>query len=345
MRDFIITETIIFFIGYEAGYNNVGDPADSRTSKWNTFIGYQAGRENTIGWHNMAIGYNAGLSNQEGTNQMFIGNEAGQLLTEGYGNSFIGHGAGRSSMSCSNNTFVGYYAGAAHDNGDNNVLMGYGAGGKAIVASNNVMIGTNAGYNMEEGSGNIFIGSGAGYNETGSDKLYISNSSAVNPLIYGDFTDKSVNITGSLLVNGEIISPSDVRLKENILKFTSGLSVVSAISGYYFDWNDVATDKLGLEKKKQIGVLAQELEKVLPEAVLTDKKSGYKSVDYMKLTPVLIEAVKEQQAQIEVLKSENIDLKEQVSKMKDMQKEIESLKKITEELSKLILKEERSPNN
>ncbi len=350
--DFLKLTPDNYFIGHRAG--------DSITSGlYNTFIGYQAGVNTTSANRNVFLGFNAGRRNTLGALNIFIGNEAGLNFSgesqdlDAEENIYIGNSAGYNCTSTANSIFIGtrsgYNCGESYSNtfigdrtgslgvaGNENTLIG-SAAGLNMGGSSNVFIGAYAGVANTSGSNNIFIGTGAGGKEEGSDKLYIANSNTTNPLIYGDFLNKSVNITGSLLVNGEIISPSDVRLKENILKFTSGLSVVSAINSYYFDWNDIATDKLGLEKKKQIGVLAQELEKVLPEAVLTDKKSGYKSVDYMKLTPVLIEAVKEQQVQIDELKSENRELKEQVSGIDDLKKEIEILKEITKELSEQLL--------
>ena len=65
------------------------------------------------------------------------------------------------------------------------------------------------------------------------------------------------------------------------------------------------------DDKKQIGVIAQEVETILPELVSTDN-NGYKAVDYSKLTPVLIEAMKEQQAIIESQQKEIDELKAQM---------------------------------
>ena len=85
-----------------------------------------------------------------------------------------------------------------------------------------------------------------------------------------------------------------MRLKTNIVKLPNALDKVSQINGYYYNWN------VGTDKRKQVGVIAQEVEKVLPEIVSEDN-SGIKSVDYGKLTPLLIEAIKEQQQTIQSL--------------------------------------------
>ncbi|MEA2107682.1 MAG: hypothetical protein U9P82_13380 [Bacteroidota bacterium] len=62
-----------------------------------------------------------------------------------------------------------------------------------------------------------------------------------------------------------------------------------------------------MKNKQQIGLNAQDVEKVLPQLVSTDS-NGYKSIDYLKLTPVLVEAIKEQQQKINQLEKENAAL-------------------------------------
>ena len=93
---------------------------------------------------------------------------------------------------------------------------------------------------------------------------------------------------------------SDKRLKENIKNIDNPLEKISMINGITFDWinNEKAHSNLGSD----IGVIAQEIEEVLPE-VVTTRDNGYKAVKYEKIVPLLIEAIKEQQEQIEELKN------------------------------------------
>jgi hypothetical protein len=99
-------------------------------------------------------------------------------------------------------------------------------------------------------------------------------------------------------------STSDKRLKENIKPLNSALDKVLQINGVSFDWKPLTEE----EKKTihgneghDVGVIAQEIEEVLPE-VVTTRDSGYKAVKYEKIVPLLIEAIKEQQQQINELK-------------------------------------------
>src|SRR5207302_222478 len=78
-----------------------------------------------------------------------------------------------------------------------NLAIGLGALNANTTGSQNIAIGSNAGYSNTTGSGSLFLGYYAGYNETGSNKLYIANSSTSNPLIYGDFQQGTLGINTS----------------------------------------------------------------------------------------------------------------------------------------------------
>jgi len=87
---------------------------------------------------------------------------------------------------------------------------------------------------------------------------------------------------------------SDINLKTNIKKIVSPLEMISNLNGYTFNWKESG--------KASAGIIAQEVEKVLPSAV-SENEGGSKSVNYNELIGVLVEAVKEQQIQIDSLKS------------------------------------------
>jgi len=97
-------------------------------------------------------------------------------------------------------------------------------------------------------------------------------------------------------------STSDYRLKENVSDIEDALDKIQMIRGVNFDWTDEYLDSVGgadgfFVKKNDVGVIAQELEQVLPEAVV-ERQDGYLSVDYPKIIPLLIQAIKQQQKQI-----------------------------------------------
>ena len=108
--------------------------------------------------------------------------------------------------------------------------------------------------------------------------------------------------TGEIVAAADIIAyaSSDKRLKENIKPIENPLGKIAQISGNTFDW--IENSEVHSHKGSDIGVIAQEIEAVLPELVTT-RENGYKAVQYDKVVALLIEAVKEQQTQIDELKS------------------------------------------
>ena len=99
-------------------------------------------------------------------------------------------------------------------------------------------------------------------------------------------------------------STSDINWKTNIKPIKNAIDKVKQISGNTFDWIEDTNPvgKIHGNKGKDIGVIAQEIEKVLPE-IVTTRESGTKAVKYEKIVALLIEAIKEQQQQIDELKS------------------------------------------
>lgn len=109
--------------------------------------------------------------------------------------------------------------------------------------------------------------------------------------------DNVVEITGTFFNN------SDIRSKKNIEPLSNVLEKLSNLNGVTYNWKEP-----GISNKKEIGMIAQEVEKVFPELVTTDTE-GYKSVSYVNFTAVLLEAIKEQQQEINQLKQEIQQLK------------------------------------
>jgi hypothetical protein len=103
------------------------------------------------------------------------------------------------------------------------------------------------------------------------------------------------NPSSGLLTSTDYNSSSDKRLKKNIKTVESALDKVIALRGVSFDWKEGGA--------KAIGLIAQEVEKVIPEIVSQDE-NGYLGIKYNNLIGVLVEAIKEQQEQINTLKKQ-----------------------------------------
>jgi|GEM_PF-6310490 hypothetical protein len=111
-------------------------------------------------------------------------------------------------------------------------------------------------------------------------------------------TNKVLIDAAEVVITNGITVSSDIRLKENFEPMSNALELVSQLNGLYYTWKKDA----GTDKPRKLGFIAQEVEKVIPELVKTDSE-GMKSVDYVSVVPVLVEAIKHQQKQINELKA------------------------------------------
>ena len=202
--------------------------------------------------------------------------------------------------------------------------MGIRSGLSTTTGYSNTYIGSYAGYSNITGNGNIFVGSNAGRYETGSNKLFIDNQARSNEndgrskaMMYGvfnslpDYQELTINAnvgigtlspdqklvvyngstTGKYTTTGWTHS-SDIRLKSDISSLTNVLDEVLRLEGISFVFTN---DDSG---KRQIGFIAQDVEKIFPEFVVTDE-AGFKSIAYGQISAVLVEAIRELQDIIE----------------------------------------------
>ena len=101
------------------------------------------------------------------------------------------------------------------------------------------------------------------------------------------------NSSPHVLVTGDLNSTSDARLKENVEPIANALSDITQLEGVSFDWKDTGT--------RGHGFIAHQVEPILPDVVQTDDETGIKSINYVGMIGHLVEAIKEQQTQIDDL--------------------------------------------
>jgi len=149
-------------------------------------------------------------------------------------------------------------------------------------------------------AGNINTGQGATEVYLMNQNLQTGNSVQFNGLGVGTAPS---GVVGAILATNDVVAfaSSDERLKENLEPIGSATEKVGQLTGYTFDW--IPMEGIHVHSGKDIGVVAQEVEKVLPE-IVEDRGNGYKAVKYDKLTALLIQAVNEQQQQIAELTTE-----------------------------------------
>ena len=345
-------------VGYRSLYNNAVAASLANDGTNNTGVGVYSLYSNTNGYNNVGIGFSSLYNNTVGNWNIAIGTNALFENVGGYTNVAIGFESINKATSVNYNTAVGAYSmrystggyntafggnalagsGITTSNGDLNVAIGYAASQGNTSGFHNVSLGYQALYMNASGSGNVAIGYQAGYAETGSNRLYIDNTNSTSPLIGGDFSDSKVGInrtmanldarSETLQVQGagyftgnvcaaNVACPSDLRFKKNITPLQNSLINLLRLRGVNYDWRIQEFPEQEFSTQRQTGFIAQELEQIYPEMVMTDA-NGFKSVDYARLTPALVEAIKELNEKIlalekgnETLKSENMQLKRQ----------------------------------
>lgn len=139
--------------------------------------------------------------------------------------------------------------------------------------------------------------------------------------VYGIIS--TIGSGGEIRASSEIVAyySSDARLKENVIVISNPIEMLNQIRGVYFDWTDKHIEERGgadgvFVRKHDVGVIAQEIESILPE-IVTTRDNGYKAVKYEKLVPLLIEAIKEQQKTIDTLVKDLDDVKEFINNLKN----------------------------
>ena len=154
--------------------------------------------------------------------------------------------------------------------------------------------GTNIGA-ASQGTGN--------FTSLETDSLSVTNATASTSKDTGAIiiTQGGLGVEGAIHAGGDVeaFNTSDSRLKENVVPITSALSKIDSINGVEFDWN---ASEAGLNYSHlgghDVGVIAQDLQEILPEAV-KERDDGYLAVDYGRVVPLLIQAIKELKAKIE----------------------------------------------
>jgi len=183
-------------------------------------------------------------------------------------------------------------------NGSGNV----GIGNTASTASVKLEVTGNTLLKNSNGVGDLYLGNYATANHF---RFHTNNSNTYFDMNCGDIYWRQgastryqfFASTANMTIQGTLTQNSDARTKENVVEISDCISKVKAMRGVYYNRTDFNTDVT------KVGVIAQEVEAVLPELVLESPETGLKSVAYSELTSVLINAIKEQQEIIEDLKT------------------------------------------
>jgi len=145
------------------------------------------------------------------------------------------------------------------------------------------------------------------FNDVENEWLFYGHRNGYTRMYY-DGSGKLETTSTGVTVTGDVNSTSDIRYKKNIETIDNALEKVQSLRGVTYDWDNDAFKEDDSTKKpnfteRATGVIAQDVEKVLPEAV-RENEDGFKNVAYGNMVGLLIEAIKEQQEQIDALKKQ-----------------------------------------
>lgn len=313
--------------GYNTAVGALALQTNAGAGEYNNAFGWQALKANTIGNENQAFGISALLTNTTGNYNTAIGSNALRFNLSTSNNTAVGYQAGYY-LTGAPNTAIGSQAlkgVSGTSTGSNNVAVGDSALAANTSGYYNVAVGSNTFSALTTGAGNTVIGEGAGATlATANNNTYVGQRAAASGSAVAYEIVIGCNITGKGSSTGYIggnsnavyqgnnsstwSTTSDRRLKKNIVDNTVGLEAINAIQVRNFEYRteDEVTDlpKSQVIKKEgvQLGVIAQELQQVLPDCV-KEETTGVLSVDSSNLTWHMINAIKELNAEITALKA------------------------------------------
>jgi hypothetical protein len=183
------------------------------------------------------------------------------------------------------------------------VLGGNGLTG-SVTTSGSLAVGAGTGIDVAADAISVDV---SDFMTNGSNNRVVTatGADAMNAEANMTFDGSTLAVTGAITATGDITAffVSDRNLKQNIVNIENSLDKVSKLNGVYYNWTKEALEKhKHLVDEKEVGVIAQDVEAVLPELVAT-REDGTKAVRYERLCAVLIESIKELKKEIDTLKT------------------------------------------
>jgi Chaperone of endosialidase len=253
----------------------------------NTATGSETLSSNTTGFANTANGAGALFNNTVGHSNTAVGVSALTHNTIGNDNAAVGDSALSQNDSGSDNIAVGPNALEGNTTGSNNTAVGNDALGINLTGSNNTALG--AGADVFSNSLDHATAIGAGAVVTASNKIQIgrNGSDVVAIGLLGGDAATHVCMANSIFST----CSSSLRYKENVQPFQTGLTLVERLRPVTFDWKS--------RKEHDLGLIAEEVAEVEPLLITYNHKGEIEGVKYDQLTVVLINAIKEEEEQIQ----------------------------------------------
>jgi hypothetical protein len=169
----------------------------------------------------------------------------------------------------------------------------------------------------------VLVADSYSYANPGKNSLVVKGTLAVG---YPSPSPYTMAVNGNIFALNGYLS-SDARYKTNIVTLPQALECILSLRGVNFGWRKNEFKDFNFPSGRQVGFIAQEVESVLPELVMADAR-GYRALAYTGIIPILVEGMKEQQAQISAQRRKIQQLEqEKDGRMNDLQAQIDELKK------------------
>ncbi len=316
--------------GVKTGSDNIGIGLHtmlySEAGNNNTAIGIGAMRDSKIGDHNTGVGWGSMIQRTGGSANVGLGSYTlAGVNSTGNNNTAVGYGAGWGIGGGSGNLCLGYMAGPTSDQNNKLYIDSIQTNTPLIFGDFNSRYVT---INPTSGLGPITFGDTTYADMSftgGSDSwFWFNNTGASNgatSIAYRSTPVFTVYNSGAATWSQGGYSSSDKRWKKNITPLQGSLEKISKLQGVNYYWKKKEFPKMPFNNKKQIGLIAQEVEKVYPELIFTTN-DGYKYVDYGKLAPILIEGMKEIYHKLTAITLRVTNLENKISKLEKENKEL-----------------------
>jgi len=261
-----------------------------------TAVGFGSMAKITTQSDNTGFGFYAGFGIGNGGSNTAIGANVLRTTNSGASNTGCGASSLNKASGGNSNSAVGNVALYSVTGSHYNSALGKGAG-YLVTGASNLCLGHEAGVTLTSGSNNVIIGGVAPASITADDQLVISAGDAGMFWIKGDSAGACYQGDNATTWS----TTSDRRLKREIADATKGLDAINAIQIRTFRFRQ--DNPYGMDPEpSRVGVIAQELEEVFPEAV-TENVGGHKTVSTDSINWALLKAVQELSAKVEALES------------------------------------------
>lgn len=289
-------------VGFEALYAN--QPTTTATGDRNTALGAVALRNNTTGRTNTAVGVDSLQQNSTGDANAALGFESLLGNTTGYLNAAFGAQSLRANAGSFGNTGAGAETLLAFSDGSSNSALGWHSLGTLTTGYRNLALGAYAGNLLLSGSDNIYLAHTGAANESGTTRIGKDQTRAFIAGVFARTTGSGTTLLVQVDQNGQLgTAASSRRYKQDIVDMGSTTERLFDLRPVTFHY------KAHPDGPIHFGLIAEEVDEVMPELVVRGKDGQVETVAYQELAPMLLNELQKQRKRLDRLEAELTELR------------------------------------